>query len=102
MATSVTTSADAIAREFAAAIRDEPGIDQLWLRPYDDRLELRLILKDVDHDTELRLAEAFASLICHYPNARIRPMLMHPADFVPDTVLADQMPNGARQIALRD
>ncbi|MDQ3547966.1 MAG: hypothetical protein M3439_04020 [Chloroflexota bacterium] len=61
MTTDVATSPDIIAREFADAIREEPGFDQLWLRPYDDRLELWLIVKNVDTDTERRLAEAFTS-----------------------------------------
>lgn len=102
MATTVTTSPDVIAREFADAIRDETGVDQLWLRPYDDRLELRLILKDVDHGTELRLAEKVASFICRNPNARLLPILMHPADFIPGSTVADLVPSGARQVALHN
>jgi len=102
MTTNVATSPDTIAREFADALRNESGIDQLWVRPYYDRLELWVILKPVEDDTERRVAEAFMSLVERYPIASLRPRFLHPLDFIPGIDLAAEVPSGARQIALHD
>ena len=40
MATDVTTSLEAIARQFADAIRDEPAVEQLWLVSDPDGAEV--------------------------------------------------------------
>ena len=58
MATTTIASAEAIAAEFAAAVRDEPVVRQLWLCCYPDRIELLLITDEADNATELRLYEA--------------------------------------------
>src|SRR5687767_1398684 len=101
MATTTTSSAEAIAAEFAAAVRDEPVVRQLWLRCYPERIELLLITDEADDATELRLFEAFATLIERHPSAAIRPRLLNPIYFEPGTDLVDQLPSGSHPIPLR-
>lgn len=102
VATSVTTSADAIAREFAAAIRDQPAVEQLWLVSDPSCLQLIAITSDVDAETERRIYGMFGDLIARHPTAGLFPGLLNPRFFVEGTDMVSLLPRRARQVWQRD
>ncbi|HEX5164484.1 MAG TPA: hypothetical protein VFV93_03740 [Thermomicrobiales bacterium] len=102
MATDVTTNSQVIAREFAAAIRDEPAVEQLWLVEDPGCLQLIAITSDLDDATELRIDEAFGDLMRRHPAAGIFSRIFSPSLFEEGTDMVSLVPQRARQIPLCD
>lgn len=100
MATNVKVSPDIIARDFAAAIRDDPAVEQLWLVADPDSMQLIAITSDVDAETERRIFGVFGDLIARYPTAGLFPRLLNPRFFVEGTDMVSLLPQRARQIPL--
>ena len=101
MTADVTTSPETIARQFAAAIRHEPGVERLWLHSQREYLELWLMTAPVDIDAERRLFEQWAELVASHPQANVRLHVLNPS-FIDDGVnLTDYVPASAVPIALR-
>lgn len=78
MATDVVTSPEAIARQFADAIRDEPAVEQLWLVSDPDGMELIAITSDVDAETERRIFGLFGDLNRAAPESWSLPTFAQP------------------------
>jgi hypothetical protein len=102
MATNVKASPETIAREFAAVIRDEPVVEQLWLVSDPDSLELIAITRDADAETERRIFEVFGDLIARHPTAGLFPRVLNPRFFKEGTDMVSLLPQRARQIPLCD
>ena len=100
MATNVKTNAEAIAHQFAGAIRDEPAVEQLWLVEDSDSVQLIAITSDVDAETERRIFEVFGELITQYPTAGLFPRVLNPRFFIEGTEMVSLLPRRARQIPL--
>jgi hypothetical protein len=101
VATNVTTSPQAIAREFAAAIRGNPAVEQLWMRPGEDVIELWVITTPIGGDDELSIYEEAANLKRQYSDVYIRPLVLNPRFFSEGTDLESIVRSGAQRIKLR-
>jgi len=98
----VSVDAHAIARQFVTMIRDEPTVRQLWLAHERDDVELFVVTEEAGRDDDLRIAEAFASLIERHPEANIRPRMFDPRRFVSEAAFRAAVPKRATQVPLHD
>ena len=85
MATIQTTLAREIGLCYAAAVRDEPYVRSVWIRPIRDYVKIWVETDPIDFDTEGRLYSAARVVDEQFPGVYFELSLANPVLFVPGT-----------------
>ena len=88
-----------IGQTFAEAVRGEPAVRQLCVRPYPGGVELWLVTAPIDPDKELALHAASRLLYERFPDAEIDVHIINERHY-PHLDAARIIPTGAKPIPL--
>ena len=102
MVANACVDAQRVAGEFAATIRDEPSVTQLWLARQEESSELFVVTDGVGMDDELRITAAFGDLVERYPAVELDLWLFDPRRFVSEAAFRAAIPSHASRLKLRD
>jgi hypothetical protein len=100
MAVRATTAVHKLTRHFAAALKAEPAVRGLWVRPVRDYVEFWLLTEPIDADAERRLYAAGTDLYERFPDANVRVRILNPRLFEPGD-LTTLIPSDAQPVPLQ-
>jgi hypothetical protein len=103
MATTQTTQARELGLCLAEALRDDPVVKSIWVRPVRDVVQLWIETECIDPPTERRLFSVARIIDERFPRTYFEYFLANPRFYEPGTQMVGQViPRAAELIYRRD
>lgn len=100
MAIELSASAQEAGRALAAAVADEPLVQELWVWTSDEGVHLGLIVPPIEAENERQLYGLADVIGEQFPDLVFELHLLNPRYFTRDDI-HDSLPPGATQVAQR-